>query len=118
MGSGFKCRLKVFPKGTKSTQLPEQVAAFLQLAAPHTSAWKIKELKYSIEVLGQTGNSGTGKNLDKFTFSDENDDRGFHRGFLKCQDLTKQGSWLHDENVLCLLVEIDARRAQGFTIDS
>ena len=105
LSAGFKCGLKVYPKGTHITKQPEQLAAFLEVAGPFDRIWTFQLQHYSIAVIGGNGKTCCQEERNK-QFSNvkgtTGSDSGWNKGFLKCGDMVPQTGWLHNGNVLCV----------------
>eukprot|EP00930_Biecheleria_cincta_P049745 TRINITY_DN34944_c0_g1_i1.p1 TRINITY_DN34944_c0_g1~~TRINITY_DN34944_c0_g1_i1.p1 ORF type:complete len:1411 (-),score=271.07 TRINITY_DN34944_c0_g1_i1:53-3724(-) len=99
--------------GTDSTLPRNQLAAFVEAVPPpgcEESRWVFEAVKYQISVVNWKDYRQTITQCDMFTFTRENSDRGWHKGFVKGAQMTQESGWLNEQGELCLRASCSSRR--------
>eukprot|EP00440_Ansanella_granifera_P021784 gb/GFBE01023649.1/.p1 GENE.gb/GFBE01023649.1/~~gb/GFBE01023649.1/.p1 ORF type:complete len:1458 (+),score=331.24 gb/GFBE01023649.1/:1-4374(+) len=110
----FTFRLLVFPMGTDSTNPPNQLAAFVEAVPPkgcEEVRWAFEGVRYQIAVVNWKDYKKSQVQNDIFTFTRENTDRGWHKGFVKAAQMTTENGWLNEDGALCIRACCSSRRA-------
>lgn len=114
----FRCRMLIFPMGTKATgRNPPSLAAFVE-ADPleeieEDPRWLFSSVKYSITLINHIDYSQSVTKTDTWSFSREGIDRGWH-SFVPAKDMLDPAKgWIRD-NAVYLRAQVYVR--QGETI--
>eukprot|EP00397_Hematodinium_sp_SG-2012_P000753 GEMP01000754.1.p1 GENE.GEMP01000754.1~~GEMP01000754.1.p1 ORF type:complete len:1240 (+),score=167.23 GEMP01000754.1:229-3948(+) len=115
----FRCRVLVFPMGTRASRGPPSLAAFVEAdplpEVEEDPRWLFSSVKYSVALINHLDYSQSVVKTDTWSFSREGIDRGWH-SFVSWKDLTDPTKgWMRDGAVL-LRAQVYVRQGDTLSI--